>query len=601
MHRSHRGFVRDGAVVRSRFVKRNPITWLLAALLLPFGAACAKPVPIEGKACPCSAEAGFVCCERGSDRGDICLPKGFVCQPLAPEGPGADGLPPAPPPQAFEGRQRLYQGEALENPHLLNFTKPGWVQFSVRQSPPALDSTQGGVVDIHVVNREDPSTHRLILAGASDRPEWAPFEDVSGARFFMTDERALPTGAVGTLQRVAIPDGVKETIPDVMRYTLGSAQVFTYVKHTPALPELHARELSGRDRNLGALSGRYSHLGTDAFYFISGADHTLTHVEGFDAPAVLIRAHVSEFQIIDNQRYAMIIDEGTLRPVIVDLTTKEEQALAVAVACCGYSATDTGVAFGEAAKPGQPARWHQYDRKTGVDEVWDMPSALVDVAAVQPWPGSPGTFLVRDTTGRQARYRRTSDSFAADMLPLQALDVQISRDGRYVLFMVLDNTAFPVGGVTTGQLYVQDSEHFSEPPTLLSPPGTHVPITPSPGYILLGEEGSRLVFFTRAGLGNDIYAGDYVTGFSRRIAERAGNVSFSATLLFGIVNLNDDVTGDLVVRDLIRGADLYREPQVAEFDVAQDALIYIVREPSLAPSRSGLWTAKVPSVARQSP
>src|SRR3712207_8911765 len=55
-----------------------------------------------------------------------------------------------------------------------------------------------------------------------------------------------------------------------------------------------SRDLAGEDRNLGPLSGQVQFVGPNKMYFISGDDHTMVRMVGWDAERS--EEHTSELQ-----------------------------------------------------------------------------------------------------------------------------------------------------------------------------------------------------------------------------------------------------------------------------------------------------------------
>ena len=147
---------------------------------------------------------------------------------------------------AVKGRL-LYAGTGIEHPEFMGIGGEPWVMFELRQRRPVPHGL-GGTLEIHLVNWQDASQHRVLLPSRAERPEWPRVVDGEGALFYMTNERKPEQGLrlpVGTLMRVKLDSGVIETIDDVFNYSVHAQnpKLFYYRKHRPdaAQAELHLR------------------------------------------------------------------------------------------------------------------------------------------------------------------------------------------------------------------------------------------------------------------------------------------------------------------------------------------------------------------------
>ena len=273
---------------------------------------------------------------------------------------GAGCLPEDP---AVQGRL-LYPGINVENPTFADYEVLGgepWVFFNVRQRRPA--DGLGGMVDLHRVHWDDGRLE-VVVAGVSERSEWSSHEtDAEGATYYMLEERLVEKAglAVGTLARVTLEGGIRETIPDVLSYGLHSSrQRFHYKKHVPSLrwPELHLRTLAGEDRNLGPVSGQIQFVGTNKLYFISGDDQTMVRMVGLDSEPQVLRAGVTRFELHYLEKLAIVTikEEMAVRTVILDLDTFKERPLPVENPCCWLGLRGNVAMFAESASGGTPGQ-----------------------------------------------------------------------------------------------------------------------------------------------------------------------------------------------------------------------------------------------------
>ena len=503
---------------------------------------------------------------------------------------------------AVMGRS-LYRGSNVERPTFVTIGDDLWVLFQVRQAKPT--SHHGGVVDLHLVKWADASQEHVVLAGRADRAEWPVAEDAAGARFYMTDERPSLGLPVGTLRRLSLADGViKESIPDVMSYALnGSRTVFYYRKYVEGapVPELHLRDLTGRDRNLGALpGGQVLLLGEDTIYFI-GNDHTLTRVDGFDGAVTPLRAKVQKFQLGGGAKFALAqVTEGeALKTVVLDFVAHTERPLPIdAPWWLGLSGNQ--FTFSTSAKGDQPAALHYYDVVTGADRVVPMPIGLNDVVSMMPRPPSGQELLIFDSRRRVAAYRPGAPvGMQVQLIDLWPTAPQFTPDGRFLIFLVPEPPPPPpaVSNFATGQLYAQSAEDWTLPPKQLSPDGASVPIEPQKGYLVRDGHPYPLVFWARFGLGaSDLFLSDYETGANLRVAAGIGAVSVSQTHVLGVLNMSQDLTGELVFRDFVSGKEKVIERGVSEVEFRDNLVAFIVHERMASSPRNGLWASMVPSL-----
>ncbi len=509
----------------------------------------------------------------------------------------------------------LHSGINIESPSFVHLGGEPWVMFQVRRTRPG--RSRSGTVDLHLVKWPDASERRVLLEGRADRNEWPVIEDASGARFYMTEERLASNGLpIGTLNRVSLKDGIVERIPDVLSYALGGGRrTFYYRRFVDGSPnaELHLHDLNGRDRNLGPLAGQVSLLGDDIFYFITGDEQTLTRSAGFEAPAVPIRKRVSRFQLSGGERFAIatVAVEGVPKTLILDLMAKTEKPLPVENPCCWLDLRGNVFVFAESARAGKPALLHYFDVVTGDDRTLAMPPQLNDVVAIVGRPPDAREALIFDSRRQLAVYRPQGTP-VVEMTGLRPAVPSFTPDGKFLLFMVPEPPPPPpaVSNVITGQLFVQSTDDWTSAPRQLSPVGASVPIEPK-GFLVRDGKPYPLVYWARYGLGaSDLYLGDHETGLSVRVAEGIGEVSVSQDRVLGVMNMSQDLTGDLVFREFkppVEGGPIkvskeaIIEHGVSDVEIHEDMVAFVVRERMTSSIRNGLWSTKLPSLDDPAP
>jgi hypothetical protein len=496
----------------------------------------------------------------------------------------------------------LVAGSNIENAQFVSIDDQDWVVYSVRRERPR--RSKGGVVDLHLVNYNDAS-QRLLLAGRAERVEWPATQDAQGLRFLVTDERLSPGGLpVGTLHRVSLRDGIKESIPDVISYALaGTGKTFYYRKfvegQVPA--ELHLRDLNGSDRNLGPLTGSVVVLGEDIVYHIGGPQRTLLRTQGFDAPSVPLREQVSGFQLGANERFAILTvtgEDGKPRALVHDFEKQTERPLPVETPCCALELRGSIYLFADSARPGKPAELHYFNVDTGEDRVVSLPT-LQNVSGMLARPGTQ-ELLVFDSYRNYIIYRPTAPDEASRFtpVPIHPMRPEFTPEGRYLVYLVPEPPPPPpaVTSYPTGQLWVQSAEDWNQPPRQLSPKGASISIDPK-GYLLRRDHPFPLVFWARYGLGaSDLYLGDYETGLSTRVAQSIGEVSVSQTHVLGVLNMSQDLTGSLVFRNFAENREIVIENGVSEVEYKDDKVAFIVRERMPSSKRNGLWATTLPTL-----
>ncbi len=488
----------------------------------------------------------------------------------------------------------LHGGPGIEDPDFVQIGAETWVRFNLRRAPAVAGAS--GTLDVHLVNWADPARNRVLLVGRSDRPQWPVVSDASGASFYMTDERTSPTGTVsGSLTRVSLDAGVRDSIADVIDYSLVlSGTWFFYRKLLADQPgaELHTRDLTGKDRNHGPVAGGILPLGT-TLYYVTAPSRTLTRVVGLDGPIEPLRADVARFLVSGDHEHAVVevLDQGTPRAVVLDLANPagSERPLPVTNACCWLGFVGNKFEFAVAAMAGRPAEWHRFDVTTGTDQAIVMPEGLTTVGARIGHPSVP-EWLALDDAGGVALVRPDGST---QLLPIRARSPVFTTDGRYLLFV-----GAPAGGAEEQALYAQHTDDWSRPPRRISPAGVNLRFPHT--FRQVGQDGNhRLIFLAEGTKGtSDLYFGDHELGVSVRIAEAVGAVSIGEKHLIGVINAVHDNVGDLLLRDLPTGPDTLVERGVSHWAFGTEGMAFVVRGGSAASPRHGLWAAPLPTSLR---
>jgi hypothetical protein len=477
-----------------------------------------------------------------------------------------------------------------------------WVQFEVRQSRP--ENGAGGRYAVHLVSWKDPTQHRLVLASRADRKEWPRMEDVTGALFYMTEERTDDTtrSPVGDLVRLSLTAGVLQTITDVSSYVPqldGNERVvrFYYRKRAPGGTdlELHLRELSGNDRNLGPVTQQAQFVGYDRFYYITGEDSTLTRLTNIAAEPEKLRAGVSSFLLHPNERYAVLTvsEGGKQRALIRELSTGEERPLPVEQPGRILGLQGNVLCFAQPARGGQPAVLHYFDMVTGDHRTHSLPEEIPNVVSLV---GRGPDSMLFDSTGRLTIFRPGTEP-PFEVTPLRPAAPSFSTDDRFLIFLEPEPPPPPpaVTNTPTGSLRVQDAADWQGPSRLLSPRGASVPIQPV-GFRLRHDDAMYPLFFwARYGLGtSDLYFANHETGAVVKVASAIGAVGIGGRHVLGVLRLTQDLSGDLVYRDLQGGQERVIEHGVTDMQVAGfagvgDLVAFVVRERMTSSKRNGLW------------
>ena len=177
--------------------------------------------------------------------------------------------------------------------------------------------------------------------------------------------------------------------------------------------------------------------------------------------------------------------------------------------------------------------------------------------------------------------------------------MRFTSDGKHLIYIQEDPQPPPpaVSSTDSGRLMAQDAESWDLPPRLLSPPGSSVRITPSPGFLLPGERPRQVIFWAQYGLGaSDLYLIDLDTRQTLKLAVGIGAVAIGGRNVLGVVRITQDLTGDLVHRDFLTGEEQLIEHSVAAATTRDDAVhgpivAFVVRERMASSPRNGLWAA----------
>jgi hypothetical protein len=248
--------------------------------------------------------------------------------------------------------------------------------------------------------------------------------------------------------------------------------------------------------------------------------------------------------------------------------------------CCWLGFSGTEFVYSDSAGAGIQGKMHAFDVVKGTDRVVTLPQGLADVSSIIGRPMSDDALFV-DSQGRMAFVSNENPS-AGKVLDIRPASPTFSEDGRYLVYV--DQDPDQMG---EGRLMVQDGD-FSQPPRLLSPPGSLVP----PGGYFFITDGQRriLVYWAHFGRNaSDLYFGNHESGESRIVAEGISEVTVTARRVFGIVRVSEqDLVGDLVNKDLIMNKETVLAHSVADATVWDKRVAFVIRE-RLGTANDGLW------------
>jgi len=531
----------------------------------------------------------------------------------------------------------IHPGVAIEDAQFVSFDKQPWVVFGVRQAEP--ENGYGARLDLYRAHWLDPAplpegvdpnsvpprppsfeAPQLMVSDYVDRPEWSPpAVDAEGVRYYMKDERmALDAGAAaaGTLNRMRVTGEVVETIPDVINYGLSpSNRLLQYRKYIPGsrFQELHLRDLHGTERVLGLASGpaQWSGLMLDQagnpvdapFYYVVGEDHTLSSVPGLTGDPQVLRSHVSRNMMREDHLFAVLAvsEIEKVRTFVFDATTRAEIDLPVENPCCWIALHGNVFEFSDSAKGDKPAALHFFDFTTKQDRVVDMPAGMTKVGVMMPRPPDYTETLIFDSQNQMAVWKPDADP-PVHLTNLHPFQSSFTDDGRYLLYIDPDPppptpTATPLD--LGGRLMVQDADDYTLPSRQLSPHGASVPLNQR-GYYTTKSEQFPVVFWAHYGFGaSDLYFGNHVTGQYTKVADGISEVTVTQRRVVGVVRVSlQDLTGDLVQKDLMTGVEQLIEHNVAQTAIYGNRIAFLVRDRSAGSPRNGLWGATLPELGQ---
>ena len=526
---------------------------------------------------------------------------------LASSGLGSWACLPEDPP--VEGRL-LRAGVGLLRPEFRYLDQEPWVQFEVRQS--RADGERAARSSVHLVNWRDPGQHRVLLESRSHRTGWPRLQDASGALFYMTDEQlAAGMAPAATLVRLSLTAGVVETIPDVTGYVPlldddHRVLRFQYRKRLPgsSVPELHVRDLTGLDRNLGLATGPAQFVGQDRLYYVAGPERSFGRLVGLDGEPQVFRHQVSSFLLHGSERLAIlsVSDRGTDHTLVFDLDSGQERPLPVERPGKILGLRGDVLIYSQPPADGRTAELHLFDIVTSVLQRYVLPPEISDVATLVT---RDPDWLLYDSQGRLTIFRRNSGA-SFETTALQPAAPSFSPDGRFLIYIAPQATNLP--GATSryrgGELRVQSTADWQEGSRLLSPFGTSVSLQPA-GFGLRPDADFPMFFWARYGLGgSDLYIANHETGAVMKVAKGIGAVAIGERHLLGVLRLGQDRTGDLIYRELLGSREKVIEHGVAEMTIASfedlgELVAFVVRERMDASPRNGLWATTLPPLASQ--
>jgi hypothetical protein len=483
----------------------------------------------------------------------------------------------------------LVPGRAVERPE---FVKGGaWVTYEVRRKK--AEPPFSGAYDWAMVNY-DTGERRPLVENAADR--WGRFDSQTGLFFIMTDETEVPSGTAGTLVLLDLDQGVLDRIPGVGSYSaIRRSREFLYrtVTDDGAGASLHYRSGQGVDRALGFATGQSDFRGDRLYYvacteavakdcMMSPQGKTLSRFTRPDGPVETLRTKVNRFVINDEETWAVLGTPGDgTKPQIVALPIAGGTEKLVPASQNAYWMGLSGdiFVFAEPAAGTQPATVHTYNLATEAHVVTAGPAGLVDIREVRARPNSTD-LLFSDSRGQLAVVHEGAVN--GNLIAGSPAQLSVTEDGKYALWIELLVSTPPLG-----RLMVQDLD-FSEPPRVLSPKGSMVPV---PGYFFIDDIARKiLVFWARYGQnGVDLYYADHRTGDLRMVAESISQVVVTAYQVVGIVGVSpQDLTGDLVNKDLALNQDIVLAHEVADDAIYGDRVVFVIRE-RVTSERGGLW------------
>src|SRR6185436_9787921 len=498
-----------------------------------------------------------------------------------------------------DGRQ-LFSSRNVEHPGFVSIDKVAWVMFHERTSP-AIPPREA-VYNLWIV-RYDTGEKRLVLQNVSARDGWKPQQDGKGVRYVMVDEHLVDGGSaagasspVATLVRLDLSKGELERIPEVTTFLTNAEGQFFYrtVSAGSKLPELKLRTSLGTDRSLGPSSGNAQLVARDRMYFVAGETKTLSRIVGPEAPVEVIHEKVNRFLLSDDETWVVLQttnEMGKSETVARELATGMTRVLPGVNPCCwqGFIGSGAEFMYSEIAMGNVPGKLHAFDVKTGVDRVVNLPQGLFDVSSIIGRPMSDDSLFV-DSRGHLAVVSN-EDPSAGRVLDIHPLTPTFSEDGRYLIYIDPDPDPAVNG---EGRLMVQEGE-FTQPPRVLSPPGSLVP----PGGYFFIADGTRriLVFWAHFGRNaSDLYFGNHESGEARVVADGISEVTVTPRRVFGIVRVSEqDLTGELVNKDLVMNKETVLAHSVSEATVWGMRVAFVIRE-RIATSNDGLWAIPIDGI-----
>jgi hypothetical protein len=353
---------------------------------------------------------------------------------------------------------------------------------------------------------------------------------------------------------------------------------------------------------MGQATGQAQFTGEGRLYYIVGDDHVLTRLADLDSEPQSLRSRVSRFMLRGDQRYAVVAvsEMDKVRTLILDLDTKEEIPSPVENPCCWMSFAGNTFEFSDSAAPGRRAALHSFDIVTRKDTVLEMPEGLAQVGQMIRRPGH-NEMLILDGQRRMALYRPDVDP-EVRLTGLRPATPVFTDDGRFLLYIEPDPppptpTATPLE--EAGRLMVQDADDYTIPAKALSPMGASVPTNPR-GFFLSRNETYPVVFWAHFGFGSsDLYFANHETFARSKVAEGISEVTVTQRRVVGVVRVSSqDLTGDLVQKDLMTGAEQLLAFGVAETAIFGNRIAFLVHDRTADSPRNGLWGTTLPELGQ---
>jgi hypothetical protein len=506
----------------------------------------------------------------------------------------------------------------------MNVDKETYVRFKERVAPA---TSEKGAVYNFWISSFDGQRQRNVLSDWSDR--W-PQIDSAGGRYFMVEERAVPSGGgkavVGTWVRLGPTLDEEIRIVGVSAASPFSAPVsWNYEspqpgQSCPGFPDRHddcPQAFFERpppvgqgyptlflwdgayERPIGLDAGGFQTqtMGNGSVYCVLGEKHTLSRLNRPSYALDSLRENVFGFSVSGDEHYVAlsVSEDGKSKTLIRDLRTGAEVTPARPNPSGWSGFSGNSFVYTQNATSTAPAEIHVLDLATGQDTFVTLPEPLVNQTGSMDRPGTDEKLRL-DSLGHGV-FTGQNDLVGRRTINGPLLAPSFTPDGAYLIY-IQRATSTLYDPDPQGALMFQDAE-LKNPPIMVSPPGLLLGVRNQVPYFFTGE-GKVLAFWAHLGrASSDLYFADWEAGALptnlRLVAQSIMSVSVSAHSLFGILNVSQqDGVGDLVYRDIDTATDTRYAQAVSEADQLGGADLstswaaYIIRARADS-DRSGLW------------